>query len=633
MSRRGSCLRGAVLGALVWTAGCGTRTVTPLTLADLKPGAAHLASLNPPAPDLELSETMVPVWARPAAQDGHALVGALGTPHPLRAIDMRTGKSTMKSDLNLEPFEGAPPDWFVVAGWVGVAPDAFWRVDPDTGDAKILARLTAPFEAFHEAGSAHVLVVDAVTTRAMRLRSVERSDGTVAFSASITLPLHVAVTERHAVAVSAEAISRWSLDAGEIRQLDGEFSDVVNVLAIDARRVLIVRRAAIEVLDLESMQVSAKRATGMIAFATSGSIPARAVSPKRNGLKRLAKADGPTVATVASTMPSRGIAVVTQEKRLLLVADDGAVRFETDVPLLGTPTFSGLGLVTSDGRTATLVDWEGARRWEKRLPAALRRGDIAPRLLARGDTLIFAGESAVLGLDAASGDTRYSFAVRGASPGVFEASQAVDFTGGIDPSAAAAREARMARLLGRAGTLRSATSSLGSSVAAFGLGASAASSQSLLQSQVNATLATDNKRQQYAASHRLSGYLADMGARERVQGDYFVRRLQWFWGEGVLVVRLRDGAWREVVTGPSSRLAEPWHCHTGLGVVAGDRLLTLGMKAGAAPYSTAAAREPSGVGLAACPISQVQIWDLSKDLRPADEYPRGSIVEEGRRGS
>lgn len=35
-----------------------------------------------------------------------------------------------------------------------------------------------------------------------------------------------------------------------------------------------------------------------------------------------------------------------------------------------------------------------------------------------------------------------------------------------------------------------------------------------------------------------------------VQGDYFVRPLTWYFGEGVLIVDLRTGRWRELVTGP-----------------------------------------------------------------------------------
>ena len=240
------------------------------------------------------------------------------------------------------------------------------------------------------------------------------------------------------------------------------------------------------------------------------------------------------------------------------------------------------------------------------------------------DSLILANDRGVVSLDATTGVPRYTFEVRGAAPDRHSLASEGRLTGEIDSDGAAAREAQLGTLLGV--TREVGSGGGGGTVTGFAVGASLYSSSSLLRAQAMGIVAADSKRARYADSHGMAQHIAEMGARALVQGEYYVRRLHWFWGQGVLVVRLRDGAWREALTAPASPWGKTFDCHGGIGVVADDRLLTVGMRA---PVSAFVAPKPGDPpGRAPCPIAELQIWDLSSHLRPANEYASRSIVGE-----
>ncbi len=63
-----------------------------------------------------------------------------------------------------------------------------------------------------------------------------------------------------------------------------------------------------------------------------------------------------------------------------------------------------------------------------------------------------------------------------------------------------------------------------------------------------------------------------------VQGSYYVRPIEWLWGQGVLVVDLKSGAWREVVTGPAENFSNHFQLHFPLALIGADgKLVTAGV--------------------------------------------------------
>ncbi len=602
---------------------CGTRTVQPLTLGELRPAGRHIESLSAPRPEQVLREAWVPVWGRPSPSEGRVVVGSMGTPNPTFELDLREGRTTWKKNLSLDPIEDGPPDWYRLAGSnLGQRATAIYVLDRGTGETTGTIPIVEPMWVAYRPGAPHALVVDSVSASGVRLRSIDRLNGRSLFTKRGAAPKHLIATKAYAVRVAAESITRDTLADGESRDLSGTFGDVVELVGLGDTHAVIVRPSRVEVIDLTTMHSVQSKETGEIATVGAGTAPIPAPRPP-SASERPRR---PVKGTPAPSSPASGpaFAVVTRAHKLLMFGE-GNLRFEADVPFAGRPFFAKMGIFVYDGRKAVLVGWDGATIWSYTLPPWVLRSELSPTVLEREGAIVIANEHGVTGLDVATGEPRFVFDVRGASPSVLSLTREEKLGGGIDEKAAAARKARLGELLLATRGLGGIGSG-GGTVTGFAMGASAYSSTSLLQAQAMAIVASDAKRANYAASEAVEMYIAAMGARELIQGEYYVRRLHWFWGQGVLVVRLRDGAWREALTGPACKWGKTWHCHAGLGIVAAERLLTLGMRIPPSAYVDRDIEHASPP--TPCPLTNVQVWDLSTNMRGATEYPRASLVGE-----
>lgn len=601
--------------------GC-TRTVQPITLAELRPAAQHLAALSAPPPDQVLTDVWIPLWGRSAPTPGHVVVGAIGGKVPMLDVDLRSGQMGWSSSLLLEPLEGGPPDWYWLSGYAVAMDRAMIHViDPKSGASLGTVPIVGPTRVDFHPGDASALVVDALSKNKARIRSLDPRNGQARFAKEVPLPTHAASTGSYAVRVSAGALSREAMADGESRTLEGAFQDVKSVIPLGETHIAIVRATRTDILDLVTMAQTSSTNTGELVAVAAGLAPTLPValqpSPK-------ARPPGSTKKPLPPPTPALTVsfAAMTRTRRLILIGQDGTSRFDTALPFVGEPRFTEAGLFVHDTENAALVGWDGAVRWKKSLPPWLAHSAMRPMLADRTGTVILANERGVVSLDLESGSLRYAFAVRGAAPDIQSLATEGRLTGEIDGAGAAAREAQLGNLLGV--TREVGNGGGGQTVTGFAVGASLFSSSSLLRAQAMGIVAADARRARYADSHALAQHIAEMGARSLLQGEYYVRRLHWFWGQGALVVRLRDGAWREALTGPASSWGKTFDCHSGIGIVSDNRLLTVGMRAPTSAFVASAGPR----GRAPCPVAELQMWDLSSHLRPANEYSTHSIVGE-----
>ena len=338
-----------------------TRTVQPITLAELRPAAQHLTALSAPPPDLVLTDVWIPLWGRSAPGPGHVVVGAVGGTSPVLGVDLRDGHVLWKSDKLLEPVEGGPPDWYWLSGYtVGMVRNTIHVIDPKSGATLGTLPIVGPTRVDFHPGDAAALVVDSLGKEKARARSVDLRTVQVHFEKEIPLPLHATSTGSYAVRVGASALARDALLTGESRTLDGSFEDVKAVVPFGDSHVAMVRSTTTDIVDLVTMSKVSSTNTGELAGGVAGLAPTPTVVPPPPKVRADSRPKK-TVPVPATTLTTC-FAAMTRTHRLILVTQNGTVRFDTALPFAGEPTFTEGGLFVHDTETAAFVNWEGIVR-------------------------------------------------------------------------------------------------------------------------------------------------------------------------------------------------------------------------------------------------------------------------------